>query len=88
VHTASGPAERQQSAHQTKEGSLWQSFLLLLMIYQVKQQSDLPSKTTVGPLLGLRQTTTARQASQTQRALAIWVTFVVVIMNNIKDSEH
>jgi hypothetical protein len=39
---------------------------------------DLPRKTTVGPLLGLRQTTTARQASQTQRALAIWVTWGLV----------
>ena len=32
----------------------------------------LPRKTTVRPLLGPRPTTTARQASQTQRALATW----------------
>jgi hypothetical protein len=59
-----------------------------LVVAKLVVVDDLPSKTTVGPLLGLRQPTTARQASQTQRALAIWVTFVVVIMNNIKEHRH
>jgi hypothetical protein len=51
---------------------------LLLLIYQVKQRllliavDVLPRKPTVRPLLGPRPTTTARQASQPQRALATW----------------